>query len=88
MITKDEYLKAKEIIKLYELENSIENKITKPEWLSVRDIEMIKELWNTPNINGSNPKVKAIKLIQSLALSSGYKINIEKSHNIIKEFCV
>lgn len=55
-----------------------------PEWVTVVTKKTVKELWSQENVNNSNPKVKAVKLIQSEAKTNGYEINIKKSEEIIK----
>lgn len=60
-----------------------------PEWISTKHRrDMLKELWNTPNINDSNPRIKAIRLAASFAEEYGYKISIKKAIDVIKQYCL
>lgn len=62
--------------------------INRPEWLTDEAINMVKELWSTPNINDSNPRIKALQLIKSFASDAGYTVDIKKADEIIKTYCL
>lgn len=56
----------------------------RPEWLDDETIHEAEQLWFTPNVNGSNPRAQAIRLIQSVAQKSGYEISIKKAYEIVQ----
>lgn len=91
-ITKEEYLRAKAIVNKYESDPSnifeITHDVNPPSWLSDRLKSNVKELWNTPNVDNSNPRIKALQLVRSEANSHGYTIDIKKATDIIREFCI
>lgn len=91
-ITEEDYLKAKKIVETYESEqlnkHSAISCVVVPEWLSGKIVLMVKELWDTPNINDSNPRIKAVQLIQREAKEHGYIIDIKKSMEVIRQHCL
>lgn len=92
MITEEDYLKAKKIVDTYESEqlnkHAVISCVAVPEWLSGKVRLMVKELWDTPNVNDSNPRIKAIQLIQAEAKENGYTINIKKSMEVVRQHCL
>lgn len=57
---------------------------TIPEWITRELRVRVIELWTTENINHSNPRSSAIKLLQAAAKENGYGITIQKAMEIIK----
>jgi hypothetical protein len=53
-----------------------------PDFVSEITCRMVVELWNTPNVNNSNPRIKALKLIKSDANENGFDINLKKMNEI------
>lgn len=60
----------------------------KPEWLKKDIIDSVKNLWNLPNNDNSNPRTSAIKLVRKQAKHYGYKIDLKKAVEIVKEHCL
>lgn len=56
-----------------------------PNWLDQDTISTIKELWNMPNIDNSNPRVKALKLVQQKAKVHGTLLNLSLAADIVTE---
>ena len=61
---------------------------TKPSWLKDDVVEKVAQLWHEPNMDNSNPRVNAVRMVQECAKADGYDININKGLEIIKEFCL
>ena len=78
---------AKVIVDFYEKYYSkIKTDVTinKPEWLTDEMVNTVRVLWYAPNIDNSNPRVKALKLIQKSAEDAGYTVDIKKADEIIR----
>jgi len=61
----------------------------KPYWLNSDLIIQIRELWNAENMNNTNPRVKASKIIQEKSLSlDKRKLTLQESVDIIKKHCL
>jgi len=71
-----------------ELNNPIGDTIAKPEWLTPKIQAMVSELWKTPNVNNSNPRIKAVQLIKGYSDDAGCNIGIEIASKIIKQHCL
>lgn len=54
-----------------------------PSWLDQDTISTIKELWNMPNVDNSNSRVKAIKLVQQKAQNYGSVITSLMAADIV-----
>lgn len=77
------------LVNLISVNVPVISSVAVPEWLSTQHrIDMIKELWNEPNINNSNPRVKAIQLAKSFAKEYGYEIDIKKATEVIRQHCL
>lgn len=59
-----------------------------PTWLSEKLKENVKELWNRPNNDNSNPRVMAIKLIRKTAEEHGFSIDLKMSAEIVNKHCL
>jgi hypothetical protein len=60
----------------------------RPEWLKKDIVDSVKNLWNLPNDDNSNPRTSAIKLVRKQAKHYGYEIDLKKAVEIVKEHCL
>jgi hypothetical protein len=69
-------------------ENAVISSVFCPEWLTYDIRVKVKDLWNLPNVNNSNPRTSAIKLIREIAKHNGYEIDLKKSVELVKQHCL
>jgi hypothetical protein len=64
------------------------NYISYPEWLT-EDIRIkVKETWNSHKDINDNLRIEAMRIIQKAATLAGYKINIKKATELLKQYCL
>lgn len=69
-------------------ENAVISSVFSPEWLTYDIRKKVKDLWDLPNENNSNPRTSAIKLIREIAKHNGYEIDLKKSVELVKQHCL
>ncbi len=61
----------------------------KPIWLTDDLCREVRDLWNGENVNPSNPRVKATKIIQQKSLElDNRKLSLQSACDLIKEHCL
>ena len=63
-------------------ENSI------PSWLTPEVRSLAKKTWNEHENVNDRKRVMAMRIVQKGALDAGYTIGIQKSLDLLKEFCL
>jgi hypothetical protein len=53
-----------------------------PDFISEQTCKMVVELWDAPNINNSNPRVVALKLIGAEGEKNGFRMDLKKMGEI------
>jgi len=59
---------------------------SRPYWLPETGVANVRDLWNLPN-DGTNPRVRAIRLIQNYAKANGHIIDIQEAAEIREKYC-
>lgn len=55
-----------------------------PIWITAEDIIEIKRLWSLPNIDNSNPRIQAVKLVKKRATDSFRTIDFKEANEILQ----